>query len=68
MEAPAPKGRAIRGSARKVGVSDHAYYVWRKANGSMGVEQARRLKDPEKENVRLERLAADLSLDKDMLI
>ena len=34
----------------------------------MGVEQARRPKDPEKENVRLERLAADLSLDKDILV
>ena len=34
----------------------------------MGVEQARRLKELEKENVRLERLVADLSLDKDILI
>ena len=68
VEAPAPKGRAIRGDARRVGVSDHTYYVWRKENGSMGVEQARRLKELEKENVRLERLVADLSLDKDILI
>ena len=34
----------------------------------MGMEQARRLKELEQENVRLERLAADLSLDKDILI
>ena len=61
------QGDTIRGAARRIGVSDHTYYVWRKEYGSMGVEQARRLKDLEKENVRLKRLVADLSLDKDIL-
>ena len=47
------QGHAIREAARRIGVSDHTYYVWRKEYGSMGVEQARRLKELEKENVRL---------------
>ena len=61
------QGDTIRGAARRIGVSDHTYYVWRKEYGSMGVEQARRLKELEKENVRLKRLVADLSLGKDIL-
>ena len=61
------QGHTIREAARGTGVSDHTYYVWRKEYGSMGVEQARRLKELEKENVRLKKLVADLSLDKDIL-
>ena len=33
------QGDTIRGAARRIGVSDHTYYVWRKEYGSMGVEQ-----------------------------
>ena len=61
------QGHAIREAGRRIGVSEHTYYVWRKGYGSMGVEQARRLKELEKGNVRLKRLVADLSLDKDIL-
>ena len=61
------QGHTIREAARRIGVSDHTYYVWREEYGSMGVEQARRLKELEKENLRLKRLVADLSLDKDIL-
>ncbi len=61
------QGNAIGEAVRKIGVSDHTYYVWRKEYGGMGVEQSRRLRDLEKENVRLKRLVADLSLDKDIL-
>jgi hypothetical protein len=41
--------------------------VWRREYGGMGVEQAKRLKELERENGRLKRLVADLSLDKDIL-
>jgi putative transposase len=53
--------------SKKIGVSDHTYYRWRKEYGGMRVEQARRLKELEQENSRLKRLVADLSLDNAIL-
>ena len=50
-------------ASRKIGVTEQTYYRWRKEYGGMRVEQARRLKELEKENVRLKRLVGDLSLD-----
>ena len=50
-------------ASRKIGVTDQTYYRWRKEYGGMRIEQARRLKELEKENTRLKRLVADLSLD-----
>ena len=61
------QGYSVGGAVRKIGVSDHTYYVWRREYGGMGVEQAKRLKELERENGRLKRLVADLSLDKDIL-
>lgn len=52
---------------RRLGVNKITYYRWRKEYGGMRVEQAKRLKDLEKENARLKRLVADLSLDKSIL-
>jgi transposase-like protein len=52
---------------RKIGVSDVTYYRWRKEYGGMKVDQARKLKDLEKENSRLKKLVADLSLDNAIL-
>lgn len=51
----------------KLGISEQTYYRWRKEYGGMRVDQARRLKDLEKENTRLKRLFADLSLDNAIL-
>ena len=61
------QGYSVGEAVRKIGVSDHTYYVWRREYGGMGVEQAKRLKELERENGRLKRLVADLSLDKDIL-
>ena len=52
---------------KKIGVSDCTYYRWRKEYGGMRVEQAKRLKELEQENVRLKKLVADLSLDNSIL-
>ena len=52
---------------RKLGISEQTYYRWRKDYGGMRVDQAKRLKELEKENVRLKKLVADLSLDNDIL-
>ena len=52
---------------KKIGVVEQTYYRWRKEYGSLSVDQARRLKEVEKENSRLRKLVADLSLDKAIL-
>jgi len=52
---------------RKLGVSEQTYYRWRKEYGGMRVDQARRLKEVEQENIRLKKLVADLSLDNAIL-
>ncbi len=61
------KGQNVAEVTRKLGVSEQTYYRWRKEYGGMGVEQAKRLKELEKENVRLKKLVADLSLDNAIL-
>jgi putative transposase len=50
-------------ASRKVGITEQTYYRWRREYGGMRIEQAKRLKDLEKEKVRLQKLVADLSLD-----
>ncbi len=54
-------------AARKIEVTEQTYYRWRREYGGMRIEQVKRLKELEKENTRLKRLVADLSLDNDIL-
>ncbi len=61
------QGAAIGEASRQIGVTEQTYYRWRKEYGGMRVEQAKRLKELEKENTRLKRLVADLSLDNAIL-
>ena len=56
------QGATIAVITRKIGVSDHTYYRWRKEYGGMRVDQAHRLKELEQENSRLKKLVAALSL------
>jgi len=48
-------------------VTEQAYYRWRKEYGGLRLDQAKRLKDLEKENARLKKLVADLSVDNQIL-
>ena len=57
------QGATAAEASRKVGVTEQTYYRWRKEYGGMQLEQAKRLKELEKENSRLKKLIADLSLD-----
>jgi transposase-like protein len=61
------QGSSVCEVSRKLGIAEQTYYRWRKEYGGMRVDQARRLKDLEKENTRLKRLVADLSLDNAIL-
>jgi len=57
------QGRKISEISRDIGITENTYYRWRKEYGGMGVNQARRLKELERENARLKRAIADLTLD-----
>jgi transposase-like protein len=61
------KGSTVPEVCRKIGIAEQTYYRWRKKYGSLSVDQAKRLKEVEKENTRLRKLVADLSLDKAIL-
>jgi transposase-like protein len=61
------QGETVGEASRKIGVTEQTYYRWRREYGGMRVEQARRLKDLEKENARLKKLVADISLDNAIL-
>lgn len=58
------QGKSIIEICRELTISDATYYKWRKAYGGMKVDQAKRLKELERENTRLKRAIADLTLDK----
>ncbi len=57
------KGQSVPQVCRQIGVTAQTYYRWRKEYGGMRVDQAKRLKDLEKENGRLKKLVADQALD-----
>jgi len=61
------QGSTVGEASRKLGVTEQTYYRWRREYGGMKVEQARRLKELEKENTRLKKLVADISLDNAIL-
>ncbi len=61
------KGQTTPQVCKKLGISDHTYYRWRKEYGGLRVDQAKRLKQLEHENARLKKLVADLSLDNSIL-
>jgi putative transposase len=63
----AEEGVPVGEVCRKVGISEQTYYRWRKRYGGMMPSEMKRLKQLEEENMRLKKLVADLSLDKEML-
>jgi len=52
---------------RQIGISDATFYTWKKKYAEMGVSELRKLRQLEDENVRLRRIVADLTLDKQIL-
>ena len=57
------QGSTAAQAARHLGITEQTYYRWRKEYGGMRINQAKRLKELEKENARLKRLVADQALD-----
>jgi transposase-like protein len=60
-------GKSAQLACREAGISEQSFYRWRKEYGGLDLDQARKMKELEKENVRLKRLVADLSLEKQVL-
>ena len=58
------RGKSVKLMSRELGISEQTYYRWRREYGGMKVSQARRLQELERENGRLKRAVADLTLDK----
>lgn len=61
------QGATVGAICRELGVSEQSYYRWRREYGGLKIDQARRLKDLEKENARLRKAVSDLTLDKVIL-
>ena len=61
------KGTKMPQVCRKLGVTDQTYYRWRKEYGGVRTDQVKRFKEVEKENGRLKKIVADLTLDNAIL-
>jgi transposase-like protein len=61
------QGKSVEEIAKALEISKQTYYRWRREYGGMNTTQTKKLKEMEKENVRLKKLVADLSLDNAIL-
>ena len=61
------RGESIAMAVKAIGITDQTYYRWRREYGGLKIDQAKRLKELEKENQRLRKAVSDLTLDKMIL-
>ena len=61
------QGMSVGQVCREPSISEQTYYRWRNPYGGLKISQAKRIKDLERENTRLKKAAADLTLDKGIL-
>jgi len=61
------QGQTVTQISKTLGITDQTYYRWRKEYGGVKTDQAKRLKDLERENARLKKLLAEAELDKAIL-
>src|SRR3954470_12322559 len=57
------QGKSLALACKEAGIAEQSYYRWRREYGGLHLEQAKRLKELERENARLRSLVADLSLE-----
>ena len=67
IEVQTAQGKSLALACKEAEISEQSYYRWRKEYGGLQIDQAKRMKDLERENTRLRRLVADLSLEKQVL-
>jgi len=58
------QGGTVSEVCRNLGITSVTYYRWRKEYGGLKLDQAKRLKELERENARLRKAVSDLTLDK----
>jgi len=58
------KGQLVAQACRTLGITEQTYYRWRNEYGGLKIDQAKRFKELERENTRLKRAVAELTLDK----
>ena len=61
------QGKTVKEASKQLEISEQTYYRWRREYGGMDITQAKKLREIEKENTRLKKLVADLSLDNAIL-
>jgi len=61
------QGKTVQEASKQLGIAEQTYFRWRREYGGMDVTQAKKFKEVEKENARLKKLVADLSLDNAIL-
>ena len=64
IEVQMANGKTVPQACKEAGIHTQTFYRWRKEYGGLKLEQAKRLKELEKENARLKRVVAELSLEK----
>lgn len=64
VEISTAKGQSAEQAIRSCGISEQSYHRWRKEYGGISIDQAKRFKEIEKENMRLRKAVSDLTLDK----
>ena len=67
IEVGVANGKTTAQACKEAGIVEQTYFRWRKEYGGLQIDQAKRLKELERENVRLKRLLADAELDKAIL-
>jgi putative transposase len=67
IEVQLAQGKRLALACKEAGIAEQSYYRWRREYGGLQLEQAKRLKELERENARLRRLVADLALEKQVL-
>jgi transposase-like protein len=67
IEVEVANGKSTPQACRDAGITDQTYYRWRREYGGLRLDQAKRLKELERENAKLRRVVAELSLEKQVL-
>ncbi len=67
IEVGIANGKPTPQACKEVEITQQTYYRWRKEFGGLKLDQAKRMKELERENVKLKRLVAELSLEKQIL-
>ncbi len=67
VEVEVANGKSTPQACKEAEITAQTYYRWRKEYGGLKLDQAKRLKELERENAKLKRLVAELSLEKQIL-